>query len=139
MQSKFWIPLAIGVAQIQQCGFIELRDDAQGRWRHMVAVVLGRRCELLSDHRDAASRSRRASSDLLATSSTGRFDCRSIRTTCSSVEVGPTLTSTTNSTASASSTAISACCATDRSMPRASGSQPPVSTTVKRRPLHSAL
>src|SRR6187200_3315192 len=50
----------------------------------------------------------------------------------------PTVASTTNSTASARPTAISAWAAIRSASPRASGSQPPVSTTVKARPLQLA-
>ncbi|CAB4607350.1 unannotated protein [freshwater metagenome] len=61
-----------------------------------------------SDQRPAASGSWRASSILLPTRITGFLLARSILTTRSSVEVAPTVASTTKSTASASSTAISA-------------------------------
>jgi hypothetical protein len=61
-----------------------------------------------------------------------------MRTTASSTSVAPTVTSTTNSTASAAATANSACVATLAMNPRASGSHPPVSTSVKRRPRQSA-
>ena len=60
------------------------------------------------DQSEAASASIRSSSTLLARSITGFLLARSIFTTRSSVAVGPTVASTTNRTASASSTAISA-------------------------------
>jgi hypothetical protein len=50
----------------------------------------------------------------------------------------PTVASTTKSTASARLTAISACARMRSASPRASGSQPPVSTTVKVRPFQIA-
>ena len=91
------------------------------------------------DQREAASASMRSSSTLFARRNTGLLLARSIFTTRSSVAVGPTVASTTKQTASESSTAISACKATDLSIPLASGSQPPVSTSVYLRPFHSAL
>src|SRR5215469_16324751 len=87
-----------------------------------------------SDHRDAASASFLASSTLLAASTTGLPDRRSTFATASSSSVAPTRASTTNSTASAMSTAILACSATWAARPFARASQPPVSTTVKARP-----
>ena len=92
-----------------------------------------------SDQSDAASGSCLRSSILFATKITGLPLFRSIGTTRSSLEVAPTIASTTKMTASASSIAISACSATDLSMPLASGSQPPVSTRVNLRSFHSAL
>jgi hypothetical protein len=80
----------------------------------------------------------RWSSTLLAASTTGLPDLRRIRTTASSTSVMPTVASTTNSTASASETATSAWPAIRSASPRASGSQPPVSTTVNARPFHRA-
>ena len=59
-------------------------------------------------------------------------------TTVSSASVIPPSASTTNSTASARPTAVSACSEIFCGHSRASGSQPPVSTTVNRRPFHSA-
>src|SRR5699024_6125459 len=90
------------------------------------------------DHSMAASASPRWSSTLLATSRVGLFALRSRRTTRSSSSVRPTVASTTNSTASASSIAISACSPTRDLSPRVVRCQPPVSTTVKYRPVHSA-
>ena len=84
-----------------------------------------------------ASASPRWSSTLLAMSTTGLPERRSSLATASSSSVAPTVASTTNITTSARSMAISACSATRRWMPVASASQPPVSTTVKRRPAHS--
>ena len=63
---------------------------------------------------------------------------RSTLTTASSASVAPTVASTTNSTASAAAMATSAWALTAAARPSASGSQPPVSTTVKRRPRHCA-
>ena len=80
----------------------------------------------------------RSSSTLLAASTTGLPPRRSTRATASSVAVAPTEASTTSSTASADSIARSAWAATRAANPRASGSHPPVSTTVKRRPAHCA-
>jgi hypothetical protein len=80
----------------------------------------------------------RASSTLLAASTTGFLECRRILTTASSASVMPTVASTTNNTASASPTAISAWALIRSAIPRASGSQPPVSTTVKARPFQWA-
>ncbi len=65
-------------------------------------------------------------------------DARRILTTASSASVIPTVASTTNSTASARLTAISAWARIASARPRASGSQPPVSTTVKARPFQLA-
>src|SRR5512144_2347101 len=78
------------------------------------------------------------SSTLLAASTTGFFALRRILTTASSASVMPTVASTTNSTASAALTATSACAAMRSARPRASGSHPPVSTTVKARPFQVA-
>ena len=80
----------------------------------------------------------RWSSTLLAASTTGFFEARRIFTTASSASVMPTVASTTKSTASASVTAISAWARMLSASPRASGSQPPVSTTVKARPFQLA-
>jgi hypothetical protein len=91
-----------------------------------------------SDHSRAASDSWVAESTLLATRMIGRPDRRRSWTTRSSVSVGPTVASTTNSTASARSIAVSAASATCRSSPSTSTSQPPVSTSVNSRPAHSA-
>ena len=60
------------------------------------------------DQSDAALGSWRTSSTLLATRKTGLSILRSIRTTCSSVAVAPTLASTTKRTASERSMATSA-------------------------------
>ena len=89
-------------------------------------------------HSRAASASARWSSTLLAARITGLPERRRIFTTVSSASVIPTPVSTTNSTASASDTATSAWSEICSAMPRASGSQPPVSTTVNRRPFHEA-
>ena len=89
-------------------------------------------------HSACASASARSSSTLFAASTTGLPDFRRIRTTASSVSVMPTVASTTNSTASAMVVATSACAAMRSVRPRASGSQPPVSTTVNARPFHFA-
>jgi hypothetical protein len=75
---------------------------------------------------------------LFAARTTGFFAARRIRTTASSASVMPTVASTTKRTASAACTATSACAAIRSASPRASGSQPPVSTTVKALPFHSA-
>ena len=91
-----------------------------------------------NDHNAATSAYWRSSSTLFAATSTGRFDRRSTFATASSVAVAPTFASTTSNTASAVCIAISACAATDACIPFASGSQPPVSTTVNRRPFHNA-
>ncbi|OAP22518.1 hypothetical protein A4R44_06678 [Amycolatopsis sp. M39] len=91
-----------------------------------------------SDHSDAVSASSRSSSTLFAASRTGFFERRSTRATASSVVVAPTVASTTSSTASAVRMAISACAATEACKPVASGSQPPVSTSVNRRPAQKA-
>ena len=80
----------------------------------------------------------RWSSTLLAASTTGFLDARRIFTTASSASVMPMVASTTNSTASARLTAISAWARIASARPRASGSQPPVSTTVKARPFQVA-
>ena len=77
-------------------------------------------------------------STLLATRITGLAVRRSIRTAASSSSVEPTTASTTNSITSAVFTAISAWAAMAAARSLASGSQPPVSTTVKRRPDHWA-
>ena len=89
-------------------------------------------------HRPYASASVRASSTLLAASTTGLSAARRIFTTASSASVMPTVASTTKSTASAREIAISACAAIRWAMPLASGSHPPVSTTVKARPFQVA-
>src|SRR3954447_16437349 len=89
-------------------------------------------------HRFIASDSIRWSSTLFAASTTGLPAFRSTRTTASSASVMPTVASTTNSTASAALMAISACAATRAAIPTASGSQPPVSTTVNSRPAQLA-
>lgn len=86
----------------------------------------------------AASASAEGPSTLLAQSTTGLPALRSSRTTAASVSVAPTVASTTKTTASAASMAYSAWAATEASMPRTSCSQPPVSTSLKRRPAHSA-
>ena len=86
----------------------------------------------------AVSGTSRSSSTLVAASSTGRSDLRSTLATASSVALAPTVASTTSSTTSAVAMASSACAATAARIPVASGSQPPVSTTVNRRPFHSA-
>ena len=77
-------------------------------------------------------------SALLATRITGLSLRRSIFTAASSTSVAPTVASTTNSTTSAVWTAISAWSAIAARRSLASGSQPPVSTTVNRRPFHFA-
>jgi hypothetical protein len=77
-------------------------------------------------------------SALLATRITGLALRRSIRTAASSSSVAPTVTSTTKTTTSAVWTAISAWVAMAAARSRASGVQPPVSTTVKRRPFQLA-
>ena len=78
------------------------------------------------------------SSTLFTATMTGLPAARSMRTMRSSVVVRPTWPSTTNTTASASSTAICACDAIADSMPSTSASQPPVSTSLKSVPAHSA-
>ena len=75
---------------------------------------------------------------LLATTSTGTPAEYSTLATCSSSEVTPTAASTTNSTASASRTARSAWALTLASSSSPLVLQPPVSSSVKRRPCHSA-
>jgi hypothetical protein len=85
-----------------------------------------------------ASSSTAALSALLATRITGFALRRSILTAASSTSVAPTVASTTNSTTSAVCTAISACVAIARARSRASGSHPPVSTTVNCRPFQVA-
>ena len=80
----------------------------------------------------------RSLSALLATRITGLRLRRSIRTAASSTSVAPTVASTTKMTTSAVCTAISAWAAMAAARSLASGSQPPVSTTVKRRPFHWA-
>ncbi len=77
-------------------------------------------------------------SALLATRITGLALRRSIFTAASSSSVEPTTVSTTNSTTSAVLTAISACAAMAAARSLASGSQPPVSTTLNRRPFQLA-
>jgi hypothetical protein len=73
-------------------------------------------------------------SALLPTRMTGLELRRSIRTAASSTSVAPTVASTTKTTTSAVWMAISAWAAMAAARSLASGSQPPVSTTVKRRP-----
>ncbi len=85
-----------------------------------------------------ASISMSALSALLATRITGLALRRSIFTAASSTSVEPTIASTTKRTTSAVCTAISAWAAIAAARSFASGSQPPVSTTVKRRPDHCA-
>ena len=85
-----------------------------------------------------ASDSRLASSTLLTASSTGLSDRRRIPATCASSSVGPTAPSTTMTTTSASSMARSAWMLTWRASGSSVRSQPPVSTTAKARPIHSA-
>src|SRR5215207_9557933 len=80
----------------------------------------------------------RWSSTLLAASTTGFLAALRIRTAFSSTSVMPTVASTTKSTASATWIATSACAAMRSAIPRASGSQPPVSTTVNARPFQIA-
>ena len=80
----------------------------------------------------------RMSSILLTASVTGLPLARSSLTMRSSVSVMPTCPSTTNTTASASCTATCACEAMAESMPSTSVSQPPVSTSLKSVPAHSA-
>ena len=91
-----------------------------------------------SDQSFVASISVARSSTLLATSSTGLPERRRTLTTASSVSVAPTRASTTNTTASASLTARSACAAICACSPRTFKSQPPVSITMKRLLFHSA-
>lgn len=78
------------------------------------------------------------SSTLFTANVTGLPEARSILTMRSSVAVMPTCPSTTSTTASASCTAICACEAIAESMPSTSASQPPVSTSLKSVPAHSA-
>ena len=91
-----------------------------------------------SAHRPAASDSSCSESTLFAASTTGLPELRSNRTMCSSVAVIPTAASRTKITTSDWSIAICAWCATVRSSPLTSTSQPPVSTRVNRWPAHSA-
>ncbi|SLJ82291.1 Uncharacterised protein [Mycobacteroides abscessus subsp. abscessus] len=69
---------------------------------------------------------------------TGIRERRSFFTAASSVAVAPTVASTTSRMASAVAIASSACRATACCSPFASGSQPPVSCTRKRRPAQVA-
>ena len=91
-----------------------------------------------SDHRSATCGSAAALSTLLATSSTGTWLRRRRAATAASSSVIPTLASTTNSRRSASAMARSAWATTLAWSPVALGSQPPVSTSSKRRPDQSA-
>ena len=89
------------------------------------------------------SASRRSSSTLFTTTSTGFAARRSTLATWSSSSVMPTVTSTTNSTRSASAMARSACLLTCRvsapgPSPAGVANQPPVSTTTNSRPFQSA-
>ena len=86
----------------------------------------------------AASASVRWSSTLFAASTTGFRLRLSTWTTASSTSWVPTVASTTKTTASAAAMASSACSATWAAMPRASGAQPPVSTTTNDRPFQMA-
>ena len=89
-------------------------------------------------HSAAASASPERLSTLFAASTTGLPARRSTRTTPSSASVAPTVASTTNTTTSAAAAAISACAVIRAAMPSASGSQPPVSTSVNLRPDQAA-
>jgi hypothetical protein len=91
-----------------------------------------------SCHSSAVAGSPRASSTLFAASSTGLRDRCRTRATAASSSVTPTVASTTSTTASAAATASSACSAMRPAIPRASRCQPPVSSTVNRRPFHDA-
>ncbi len=91
-----------------------------------------------SDQSAVASASPLCPSTLFAHRTTGFLALRSSLTTASSVSVAPTVASTTKTTASAVEIAYSAWAATEASRPSTSCSQPPVSTTLKRRPAHSA-
>jgi hypothetical protein len=91
-----------------------------------------------SVHSAAVSATALSSSTLVAASTTGVGERRNTRATASSVSVAPTVASTTSKIASAVRMASSACAVTAACRPRASGCQPPVSTTVKRRPFHNA-
>ena len=89
------------------------------------------------------SPSRRSSSTLLTTTTTGTPDRCSTWATPASSSVTPTVASPTNSTTSASASATSAWRLTWRARgcapsPDVGASHPPVSTTRKRRPFHSA-
>ncbi len=95
-------------------------------------------CPSPKDHNAAASASPRSPSTLLAARNTGLPDRRKMRAAASSPEVAPTTASTTSITASAVRIATDACSATSCCKPFASGSQPPVSCTTNRCPVHSA-
>ena len=86
-----------------------------------------------------APASRPGPSTLLAATSTGVPARCSSRATVSSSPVSPTTASTTKRTASASRTACSAWALTLPSRPAAEAIHPPVSTSVNRRPSHSAV
>ncbi len=91
-----------------------------------------------SETNSQASVSRRSLSTLLATSITGVPARTSTRATSSSSLVTPTAVSTTCSTRSADATARAAWPVTFASRESPPSSQPPVSTTTKVRPFHSA-
>ena len=91
-----------------------------------------------SPHRTAASDSWTAESTLFAAMTTGRPERRSSLTMSASASAIPTVASTTSTTASAARTAASDCRATEAWIPAASSSHPPVSTSVKSRPLQEA-
>ena len=79
--------------------------------------------------------------DASVATTTGTPERRSTSATASSVSVTPTVASTTNSTASAVAAAIRAWPAIRAASDpvfSSDGCQPPVSTRVKSRPLHSA-
>ena len=101
-------------------------------------ALIGCGSPIPSDHSAAASASPFSLSTLLAARNTGLPERRRIRAAASSAEVAPTTASTTRITASAVCIATEACSATNCCRPLASGSHPPVSCTMKRRPLHSA-
>ncbi len=117
----------------------EVAAAAPVHGRHRVRVAEAELGELPD------SASRRSSSTLLTTTSTG-FSLRcSTRATCASSSVTPTVTSTTSRITSASAMARSACeltCAASAGPRRRRRgrrlSQPPVSTTMNSRPFHSA-
>ncbi len=77
-------------------------------------------------------------STLLTTTRTGRPERLSTRATARSSSMRPTVTSTTSRTTSASAMARSAWALTWASSGSSEDSHPPVSTTVKARPHHSA-
>ena len=85
-----------------------------------------------------ASASRWDESTLLTTTRTGRPDRLSTRATAMSSSMTPTVTSTTSRTTSASAMARSAWAVTWASRGSPPASHPPVSTTVKACPHHSA-